>query len=146
MVKIFQKIFSHVYFYWQFMTLIFKVYFANTYICVLFSVLFKFLTNIKCLFSWETSVQSVKILIIPHVLQLQIFIRLIPKTFLDLPWNTLNSILVTHNSTEIDKYFPNTMLLLLIWFQVTFLSGVTLDKTFILSEPVSPSSDEEYNT
>lgn len=34
----------------------------------------KFLTNIKCLFSWENSIQSVNILVMPNLLQLQIYI------------------------------------------------------------------------
>lgn len=77
----------------------FQIYYANIYICMLFSVLFKFLTNIKCLFSWENSIKSVKVLVIPHLLQLQIFINKTDTKNLasDLPCNVLNSILTTHD-------------------------------------------------
>lgn len=40
-----------------------------------FSVLYKFLTNVKCLFSWKSSLKSVKDLAIPPLLQLQLFIN-----------------------------------------------------------------------
>lgn len=76
------------------------------FICMLFSAFSKFLNNIKCLFSWKNSVQSVKSLVIPYLLQLQIFINKIDtKNLLQIfPAILLVVTPATHNSAQSGKY------------------------------------------